>query len=67
MVVFSLIGEHKFVRLANLVVPLVFLLFNIGYLGEPNSEVWNYLLGLAYILFNVLIIWHAWKWPKRES
>jgi len=65
MVVFSLIGEPKFVRLANLVVPLVFLLFNIGYLVESGNEVWNYLLGLAYILFNVLIIWHAWKWPKQ--
>jgi len=65
MVVFSLIGEPKIVRLANLVVPLVFLLFNIGYLVESGNEVWNYLLGLAYILFNVLIIWHAWKWPKQ--
>jgi hypothetical protein len=67
MVVFTLIGEHKFVRLANLIVTPVFLLFNIGYLGEPGSKVWNYLLGLAYILFTVLIIWHAWKWPKQES
>jgi hypothetical protein len=64
MVVFSLKGEPKYVRLVNLVVPLVFLLFNIGYIAE-SSEVWNYLLGLAYLLFNVLIIWHAWKWPKQ--
>jgi hypothetical protein len=60
MVVFSLKGEPKYVRLVNLAVTLVFLLFNIGYLVE-NSEVWNYVLGLAYTLFNVLVIWNAWK------
>jgi hypothetical protein len=64
MVVFSLKAELKYVRLGNLVVPLVFLLFNVGYLVE-NSEVWNYLLGIAYILFNVLIIWNAWKLPTE--
>ncbi len=66
MVVFSLIGEPKYIRSANLVITLVFLLFNVGYLAE-SSESWNYILGLAYILFNVLIIWHAWKWPKQEG
>ena len=66
MVVFCLIGAPKYVRLANLVVAPVYLLFNIGYLSEPDSEGWNYLLGTVYILFNVLIIWHAWKWPTQE-
>ena len=66
MVVFCLIGPPNYVRLANLVVAPVYLLFNIGYLSEPDSEGWNYLLGIVYILFNVLIIWHAWKWPTQE-
>ncbi|MFC1802539.1 hypothetical protein ACFL0D_01070 [Thermoproteota archaeon] len=60
MVVLSLKAEYKYVRIANLAVPLVFLLFNVGYLLE-NSEIWNYILGIAYILFNVLTIWNAWK------
>jgi hypothetical protein len=64
MVVLSLKAEPKYVRLVNLVVPLVFLLFNVGYMVE-NSEVWNYILGIAYILFNVLIIWNAWKLPTE--
>ena len=67
MVVFTLVGEPKYVRLANLIVAPVYLLFNIGYLSEPDSEGWNYYLGIAYILFNVLIIWHAWKWPTVEK
>jgi hypothetical protein len=60
MVVISLISEPKYVRILNLVVPIVFLVFNVGYLLE-YSEIWNYILGIAYVLFNILIIWNAWK------
>jgi hypothetical protein len=66
MIVFSLIGKPKFVRLANIIVPIVFLLFNLGYIGEAKDG-WEYLLGVVYVLFNVLIIWTAWKWPKQEA
>jgi hypothetical protein len=65
MIVFSLIGKPKFVRLANIIVPIVYLLFNIGYISEAVDG-WEYLLGIAYTLFNILIIWTAWKWPKQE-
>lgn len=67
MIVFTLIGPVKMVRLANLIAAPVYLLFNLGYLGEPDSEAWNYYLGVVYIVFNVLIIWHAWKWPMKEG
>ncbi len=66
MVVYSLRGDPNYVRLLNLAVPLVFLLFNLGYLAE-SSEIWNYLLGSAYIVLNLLIIWNAWKWRRRET
>jgi hypothetical protein len=65
MIVFSLIGEPKWVRWVNICVTPVFILLNIGYLAE-GSQGWNYLLGMAYIAFNVLIIWFAWKWPTQE-
>ena len=66
MIVFSLIGPVKIARIMNLAIALIFLLFNIGYLSEPDSEGWNYYLGIAYIAFNLLIIYHAWKWPTQE-
>jgi hypothetical protein len=66
MVVLTLIGPAMYVRLANLIVPIVYLLFNIGYLSEA-SEAWHYYLGTFYILFNVLILWHAWNWPTQEE
>jgi hypothetical protein len=65
MIVFSLIGKPKLVRWVNIIMAIVFLLFNIGYLSEAVDG-WEYLLGIAYVLFNILIIWHAWKWPKQE-
>jgi hypothetical protein len=66
MIVFSLTGKPRSVRLVNLCVTPVFLLFNLGYLFD-YSEGYNYLLGTAYILVNVLIIRHAWKWPKVDD
>jgi hypothetical protein len=67
MIFFCLVGPVKLVRLVNLVVAPVYLLFNIGYLGEPDAVVWNYYLGVAYVLFSSMIIWHAWKWPTVEA
>ena len=66
MISFSLIGKPKFVRWVNICVALVFMLFNIGYLSE-GGEGWNYLLGIAYIAFNVLTIGYAWKWSRPEG
>jgi len=66
MVVFTLMGPVVYVRLANLIVPIVYLLFNIGYLAEA-SETWHYYLGIFYVLFNVLMIWFAWNWPTVED
>ncbi len=65
MIVFSLVGKPKLVRLVNIIIPIVFLLFNLGYISEAVDG-WEYILGIFYVLFNVLIIWTAWKWPQKE-
>lgn len=66
MIVYSLRGSPRYVRLSNIVVPLVFLLFNIQYLVE-SSEIWSYILGFAYVAYNIMIIWNAWKWTNPTS
>lgn len=66
MIVYSLRGNPKYVRLANMVLPLVYLLFNVGYLAE-SSQIWNYILGSGYVAFNIMTIWTAWKWPKQQD
>jgi hypothetical protein len=61
MIFFSLVGKVKLMRWVNVIVALVFALFNIGFIAEAQFG-WEYLLGAGYLLFNVLMIWYAWKW-----
>ncbi len=65
MIFFSLTGKAKHVRLANIGAASVFMLFNVGFISEATAG-WEALLGAAYVLFNVLVIIYAWKWPKQE-
>jgi hypothetical protein len=62
MVAFCLVGRPAYVRLANLIVTPVYLLFNIGFFVDATQG-WEYYLGVFYVLFNVLIIWRAYTWP----
>lgn len=63
MVVFCLVGPPAYVRMANLVVAPVYLLFNIVFFVDATQG-WEYYLGVFYVLFNLLIIWKAYTWPK---
>ena len=65
MIVLSLVGRPSYVRMTNLIVAPVYLLFNIEFIAEA-TEGWEYCLGIFYIVFNVLIIWRAYTWPKDE-
>ena len=64
MVVFTLVGRPAHVRLANLIVAPVYLLFNIVFFVDA-TEGWEYYLGAFYVLFIVLIIWRAYTWPRE--
>ena len=66
MVVFSLMGPPASVRLANLIVAPVYLLFNVVFLVDATQG-WEYYLGVFYVLFNVLIIWRAYTWPRGQQ
>ena len=63
MIFFSLAGKAKLMRWVNMIVGIVFLLLNIGFIAEAQFG-WEYLLGGGYLLFNGLIVWYAWKWSK---
>lgn len=66
MIFFSLTGKAKIMRWVSMIVATVFLVFNIGFMVDAHIG-WQYLLGTAYLLLNVLIIWYAWKWHIPES
>lgn len=63
LVVFSLVGRPAYVRMANLIVAPVYLLFNMVFFVDATQG-WEYYLGVFYVLFSVLIIWFAYTWPK---
>lgn len=64
LVVFSLVGRPTHVRLANLIVAPVYVLFNIVFFVDATQG-WEYYLGVFYVLFSVLIIWRAYTWPTH--
>lgn len=63
--VYCLVGRPAHVRLANLILAPVYLLANIGFFIDATQG-WEYYLGVFYVLFNALIIWFAYRWPKSE-
>jgi len=63
MIFFSLVGKSKAMRWVNMIVAVVFLLFNVGFIAEAQIG-WEYLLGAGYLLLNGFIVWYAWKWTK---
>ena len=66
MVVFCLLGPPVYVRLANLVVAAIYLLFDIVFFVDA-TEGWEYYIGVFYVLFAGLIMWYAFKWPKSDA
>ena len=64
LVVFSLVGRPQQVRLANLIVAPIYLLFNIVFFVDA-TEGWEYYIGVFYVLFTVLIFWRAYTWLKE--
>ena len=66
MIFFSLKGKAKVMRKVNIIMALVFVLLNVGFLVDAHLG-WEYLLGAGYLLFNGLIIGTAWTWPKQGA
>ncbi len=65
MIVTCLVGRPVYARWGNMILGSVYLLFNIGFFVDA-TEGWEYYLGIGYVLFTVLILWHAYKWPTDE-
>ena len=66
MLFLSLTLKYPVNRWANIIVGIFFVLINlIGLSAYP----WGYdkFLIIVGLVFNVLIVWYAWKWPKQEA
>lgn len=63
MLFLSLTLKYKANRWANIIVAIIFVILNI--IGLPSYP-WGYdkFLIIVGLVFNVLIVWYAWKWLK---
>lgn len=66
MVFLSLVLKPRVNRGVNIVLGVLYILVNISNL---IGESWAYYVafGLIEIMFAVLIVWVAWKWPQQEG
>ena len=66
MVFLSLTLPHKANRWANIILAIFFFGFNL--VGLPTyPSVYDQFLIVVGLVFNVLTVWYAWKWPKQEA
>ena len=66
MVFLSVELKYKWNRYANIIVAIFFILLDAtGFIIV--RPLYENILGIGYIVFCVLIVWYAWKWPKNEE
>ena len=61
MVVLSLMLQNPVNRWANIIVAILFLVFNLIQVPTYPSAYDKFLL-IVSLVFNVLTVWYAWKW-----
>ena len=66
MVFLSLTLNYPVNRWANIIVAIIFLVFTLIQVPTYPSAYDKFLI-IVGLVFNVLTIWYAWKWPKQEA
>ena len=66
MVFLSLELPRKTNRWANIIVAILWIVIDgMGFfILRPLYE---NIMGIGYVVFCVLVVWYAWKWPKQED
>jgi hypothetical protein len=66
MVFLSLTLNYPVNRRANIIVPIIFFLFNL--VGLPTyPSAYDQFLIVVGLVFNALTIWYAWQWRTQEA
>ena len=64
MVFLSLTLKYAVNRWANIIVAIFLFGFNlVGFSGYPGA--YDRFLIVVGLVFNVLTVWYAWRWPKQ--
>jgi hypothetical protein len=68
MALLPLYLKDKANRWANIIVGIVFVIFGVlGVIDSIMSIFSLLLMEVPKLVVAVLIVWHAWKWPKQEA
>ena len=66
MVYLSLTLKYAVNRWANIILPLVFFVFNA--IGLPTyPSLYDQFLIVVGLVFNLVTVWVAWRWAKHEA
>jgi hypothetical protein len=69
MVFLSLVLKAKVNRWTNLGVGVVYTFLGVSEVIDQTANLWAYqiLMPLLRVIFMVLIVWFAWKWPRQKD
>ena len=67
MVFLSLIMKAKANRLVNIIVGIVYIGVLAGTFLTGRNPAYYIVYAIGKAVFISLIVWHAWKWPKKEA
>ena len=64
----SLTLRDKVNRRANLITGVFFVVWELVFLISVYSQdpAYEVFWGIAYLVFALLVVWYAWKWPRQE-
>jgi hypothetical protein len=66
MAFLSLILKHAANRWANIILPIVFFVFNA--IGLPTyPSLYDQFLIVVGLVFNLVTVWVAWRWKEQEA
>ena len=66
MVVLSLTLKDSVNRWVNIIVAILFFVINLIGLPTYPSAYDQFLISVG-LVFNILVVWYAWKWPKQDA
>jgi hypothetical protein len=63
MIILSLIGPYNANRWTNIIIAILFFLYNlVGLAGGNYPGAYDKFLLVVSMVANVMIVWYAWKW-----
>ena len=67
MVLLSLVLKAKVNRWVNIIVSISHIGLAINFMLMPGGWAYSYIYSIGQVVWLLLIVWSAWKWPKQEG